>query len=176
MKIDGKVYCFFEQSGTFKNEFHKLGIPAADYDIQNDFGQTDHQIDLFKEIENAYDDKQSVFDNITPDDLILAFFPCIYFTDQNTMCFTWGTKNYKNLTYEQRTEKIIQRAEQRNRFYILAIKMLTVAQIRNLRLIMENPYSGKRSYLKDNFVVNPALIDMNRQKRGDYFKKPTASR
>lgn len=54
MEIKGKVHCFFEQSGTFKNEFIKLGIPAEDYDIQNNFGQTDHQIDLFAEIENAY--------------------------------------------------------------------------------------------------------------------------
>ena len=45
-----KVHCLFEQSGTFKNEFIRLGIPAEDYDILNDFGQTDHVIDLFKEI------------------------------------------------------------------------------------------------------------------------------
>ena len=54
MEIKGKVHCFFEQSGTFKGEFLKLGIPAEDYDIQNKFGQTDHVIDLFAEIENAY--------------------------------------------------------------------------------------------------------------------------
>lgn len=51
MIINGKVYCFFEQSGTFKNEFIKLGIPAEDYDIQNNFGETDHVEDLFKAIE-----------------------------------------------------------------------------------------------------------------------------
>lgn len=45
-----KAYCFFEQRGTFKNEFINLGIPAEDYDIQNEFGQTDHIIDLFDEI------------------------------------------------------------------------------------------------------------------------------
>ena len=55
MEIKGKVHCFFEQSGTFKNEFIKLGIPAEDYDIQNNFGQTDHIIDLFGEIDRAYD-------------------------------------------------------------------------------------------------------------------------
>ena len=55
MKIDGKVHCFFEQSGTFKNEFKKLGIPAEDYDIQNNFGETDHVVDLFSEIEKEYD-------------------------------------------------------------------------------------------------------------------------
>lgn len=45
-----KVHCLFEQSGTFKNEFKKLGIDAEDYDIQNEFGQTDHVCDLFAEI------------------------------------------------------------------------------------------------------------------------------
>lgn len=45
-----KVHCLFEQSGTFKNEFKKLGIEAEDYDILNDFGETDHIIDLFAEI------------------------------------------------------------------------------------------------------------------------------
>ena len=39
MEIKGKVHCFFEQSGTFKNEFIKLGIPSEDYDIQNNFGK-----------------------------------------------------------------------------------------------------------------------------------------
>ena len=54
MKVTGKVHCLFEQSGTFKNEFIKLGIPAEDYDIQDNFGQTDHVIDLFAEINKAY--------------------------------------------------------------------------------------------------------------------------
>ena len=78
MIIKGKVHCFFEQSGTFKNEFIKLGIPAEDYDIQNNFKETDHVIDLFHEIETAYEGGGSIFDNITEDDLIIAFFPCIY--------------------------------------------------------------------------------------------------
>ena len=64
MNIEGKVHCFFEQSGTFKNEFIKLGIPAEDYDIQNNFGETNHVVDLFAEIENAHACKSSIFDNI----------------------------------------------------------------------------------------------------------------
>ncbi len=54
MEIKGKVHCFFEQSGTFKNEFKKLGIPAFDYDIQDHFGQTDHYDDLFQAIDDAF--------------------------------------------------------------------------------------------------------------------------
>lgn len=51
----GKTFhCMFEQSGTFKNEFKKLGYQAYDYDILNDFGQTDFQIDLFNEIEESF--------------------------------------------------------------------------------------------------------------------------
>ena len=79
MKINGTVYCMFEQSGTFKNEFKKLGINAIDMDIQNNFGQTDNVIDLFAEIDKGYECKPSIFDNITKDDLIVAFYPCIYF-------------------------------------------------------------------------------------------------
>lgn len=74
MEIKGKVHCFFEQSGTFKNEFIKLGIPAEDYDIQNNFGETDHVVDLFKAIEDAYDGRSSLFDQVGGGGLDLSFF------------------------------------------------------------------------------------------------------
>lgn len=64
MEITGKVHCFFEQSGVFKNEFKKLGYEAEDYDIQNNFGETDNVVDLFKEIENAYNCNPSIYDKI----------------------------------------------------------------------------------------------------------------
>ena len=51
-EVKEMIRCLFEQSGTFKNEFKKLGYDAEDYDILNDYGQTDHIIDLFYEIEN----------------------------------------------------------------------------------------------------------------------------
>lgn len=76
MKITGKVHCLFEQSGTFKNEFIKLGIPAEDYDIQNNFGQTDHVIDLFDEINRAYN-------NLTRQDKTR------HYSIQSTLVKTW---------------------------------------------------------------------------------------
>ena len=78
-----KVHCLFEQSGTFKNAFKKYGIEAYDYDIQNEFNETDYVTDLFKEIEGGYNGEPSLFDEIKTDDLILAFFPCTYFSDQS---------------------------------------------------------------------------------------------
>lgn len=47
------VYCLFEQSGTFKNAFKKLGYDCEDFDIQNEFGETDNVVDLFSEIEGG---------------------------------------------------------------------------------------------------------------------------
>ena len=173
MEIKGRVHCFFEQSGTFKQEFIKLGIPAEDYDIQNNFGQTDHMDDLFQAIEDAYDGKPSLFDNITTDDLIIAFFPCIYFCATSQMAFSWGNTNYRKKTVKEKTDAILQRAKDREVFYSLAVKMLAVAQIKGLRLIMENPWS-EQTYLKANFIKAPDLVDMDRTKRGDYYTKPTA--
>lgn len=173
MQITGKVHCLFEQSGTFKNEFKKLGYQAEDYDIQNNHGETDHVIDLFAEIESAYEGGGSIFDNITPDDLIIAFFPCIYFSTLSQIAMNWNCFNYRKLTIKQKTDKILERANNRLCYYTKAIQMLAVAKMRGLRLIMENPYTEPQ-YLKNNFVISPTLIDYNRILRGDAYKKPTA--
>lgn len=171
MEIKGKVHCFFEQSGTFKNEFIKLGIPAEDYDIQDHFGQTDHKIDLFNEIETAYRGGQSVFDSISKDDLIMAFFPCVYFSDMSQILHTWGA--YPKYDCKKATDIILNRSNNRHRFYQLCIKMLAIAKTRGLRMIMENPW-GTQSFLRNDFVTPPAIVDRDRSLRGDYFSKPTA--
>lgn len=173
MEITGKVHCFFEQSGTFKNEFIKLGIPAEDYDIQNNFGETDNVTDLFKAIEDAYEGKPSIFDKIGGGDLIFAFFPCIYFCATSQMAFSWGCINYRGLDVKQKTEKILERSANREYFLGLAIKMLCVAKERGIKLIMENPWA-EQTFLKSNFILPPTLVDKNRMLRGDYYIKPTA--
>lgn len=173
MEINGKVWCFFEQSGTFKNEFKKLGYEAVDVDIQNNFGQTDHQIDLFAEIESAYDGNPSLFDNIRGGDLIMAFFPCIYFSCLSQMSLSWSQKNYRKITGREATEKILERVHNREVYFTLLIKMLQVARERGLRLIFENPW-GLQTFLKSGFVQPPSVVDENRTLRGDYFVKPTA--
>lgn len=173
MEIKGKVHCFFEQSGTFKREFIKLGIPAEDYDIQNNFGETDHADNLFKAIEDAYDNKPSLFDRISKEDFIIAFFPCIYFCAASQMAFSWTYTNYRAKTMREKTDLILQRSKDREYFFSLAVKMLAVVQMRGLRLVMENPWS-EQTFLKANFVAAPTLVDMDRTKRGDYYTKPTA--
>lgn len=174
MDITGKVWCFFEQSGTFKNEFKKLGYDAVDVDIQNNFGETDYQIDLFDEIENAYDCKPSIYDKIDDGDLIIAFFPCIYFSSNNTLHFdgSWLTYHQRGMTELEINKAILERGKQRQYFYEILLKLFSVCTIKGLRLIVENPYATHH-YLHANFPYKPKLIDYDRRMRGDYFKKPT---
>ncbi len=173
MKINGKVHLFFEKSGTFKNEFIKLGIPAEDYDIQNNFGQTDHVIDLFAEIDKAYLGGGSIFDSITEDDLIVAFYPCIYFCESSQCAFRIWHFNYRCLSDEEKIKKILKREQKRTEFYSRLIKFTSVCLTRGIPLIIENPWSGI-GYLKNNYLKDPDVIDMDRTRRGDFYKKPTA--
>jgi len=184
MEIKGKVHCFFEQSGTFKNEFIKLGIPAEDYDIQNNFGQTDNKIDLFAEIDRAYDNltrqdktkqnKTSVFDSIDPcQDLIIAFYPCIYFSAVSQMEFSLNCHNYKGWSDLKKIDHIINRSREREEFYERLIRFCGICIEKGYRMILENPWS-MQTYLKANFIKSPDVVDMNRMERGDYYKKPTA--
>ena len=173
MEIKGKVHCFFEQSGTFKREFIKLGIPAEDYDIQDNFGETDHTDDLFKAIEDAYDGKPSLFDTIDAEnDLVMAFFPCIFFCENNQLYFTGNHKNLSKMSAKERADTILKRSQDRAYFYELALKMFTVCDIKGIRLVVENPYAGQH-FLVNNFPYAAKLIDRNRALRGDYFTKPT---
>lgn len=61
----------------------------------------------------------------------------------------------------------------REYFYSLICKMVAVVFEKGLRMVIENPWNGA-TYLKQNFVLSPTIVDNNRMLRGDYFVKPTA--
>lgn len=167
-----KVHCFFEQSGTFKRAFQQLGIPAYDYDIRNDYGETDYVCNLFGLIDDAYAGKNTLFDTISNEELIIAFFPCIYFCEMSSMYFMGVSYNQRSMTAEQKIESIIWRDCQRHDYYVRLLKLFHVCETRQLKLIVENPYNAHH-YLRFNFPYKPAVIDMNRRLRGDTVKKPT---
>ena len=126
MKIN-KVFCLFEQSGHFKKAFQELGIPAEDYDILNDFGETDHITDIFAEIDKAYDGEPSLFDEIDKDDLVMAFFPCTRFEDQILLSFRGEAYQLKNYTDEQKVNLDIKLHEELHMLYTLLCKMFVVS-------------------------------------------------
>lgn len=166
------IHCLFEQSGTFKNEFIKLGYEAQDYDILNDFGETDNVVDLFAEIEKAYCYRDSMFDQIRKDDLVMAFFPCTRFETQIGMAFRgvqrqmakWDDE--KKISYDMKLHKELHDLYQ-------FVSMLAIVSLRKgFKLVIENPYSYDH-YLKNYWGIPAKIIDHDRRESGDYYKKPT---
>lgn len=165
-------HCFFEQSGTFKNEFKKLGYEAYDYDIQDEFNETDKIIDLFVDIEEAYENRESIFDEIKQEDTIIAFFPCIRFEDQIQMAFRGTQFQMKNWSDEQKLENDIKLHRELSNLYEIITKLAIVCIRKNIQLIIENPYSTTH-YLTKYWAIPSKIIDKDRRTRGDYFQKPT---
>ena len=166
------IHLLFEQSGTFKNEFKKLGFNAYDYDILNQFNETDYIVDLFAEIEKAYIGGQSIFDNFDQNDIIFAFFPCTRFENQILLWFRGDAMQQKNWTLEMKLEKDLSLHVELSKNYEIITKLVIVCLRKDLRLIIENPYS-EQHYLSKYWCIKPKYIDYDRTKKGDYFKKPT---
>lgn len=167
-----KAHCLFEQSGTFKNEFKKLGIEAYDYDILNEYGQTDYQLDLFAEIVGGYEGKPSIFDHIQQDDIILAFFPCVRFENQIMLSFRGQLHGMEKWTYKDKMEHDMKLLGELKTNYDTVNKLFILCMERNLKLIMENPYSEEH-FLRRYWCYPPSVIDKDRRENGDYYKKPT---
>ena len=167
------VHCLFEQSGTFKNEFLKMGIQALDYDILNDFKQTDYVIDLYQEIENGYSrERESIFDKMKEDDLIFAFFPCTRFEDQISLNFRGIQHGMEKWSDKQKLEKDLRLHKEMHQNYDLITKLVILCIDRKLKLIIENPYSTQHHLIK-YWALKPSLIIQNRRDYGDYYIKPT---
>lgn len=167
-----KAHCLFEQSGTFKNEFIKLGIPAEDYDIQNEFGETDHVVDLFDEIRKGYDGQPSIFDGIEKEDIVFAFFPCTRFSTKAQTLFRGLNYQQTNWSDRQKLEYDLKLHGELSRNYELITKLALIAVRGGLQLIIENPYTAPH-YLTSYWSLQPAIIDKDRRTDGDYYKKPT---
>ena len=68
----------------------------------------------------------------------------------------------------------IKMAVERERYFLLLMKLVSVCSRRKLRIIIENPWnSSGATYLQHNFV-KPTIVDRNRSLRGDDYVKPTA--
>ena len=166
------VHCLFEQSGTFKNEFRKLGYDAYDYDILNDYGETDKQIDLFSEIRGGYEGNPSIFDSITQEDLILAFFPCTRFNAIIPLRFRGEQLQQRNDSDEKKLITSMGLHEELHRNYELISMLSLICIRRQFRLVIENPFTQPH-YLTDFWPLKPAIIDRDRRNDGDSMKKPT---
>lgn len=186
MEFNMKVWCLFEQSGTFKTQFLKLGYEALDLDILNEFNQTDLQIDLFKEIHKEYKYYQTIaeqpttpkalyptiFDNIKPTDLVIAFYPCTRFVEKNLMNSRCENAGMKNWTPQQKLKYSMKLFNEINEHYQTISKLVYIAIEKGFPLIIENPASNQH-ILTSYFPYKPQVTIKDRSAFGDYYKKPT---
>lgn len=170
--MERRYHLFFEQSGTFKKQFKKLGYKARDYDIENSYGETNVQIDLFEQIELAYEHKKSIFDKIRKTDMIIAFYPCTKFSDQAVLCSTCKNAGMKGWSDMKKLQYSMQWHEELHNFYQTLNKFVIVCKEREIPLVIENP-RGSMHYLNRYWCIQPKLIDKDRSLMGDWYKKPT---
>lgn len=166
------AHCMFEQSGTFKNEFKKLGIEAFDYDIQDEFGETDYKVDLFDEIKKAYEGWESIFDRVGGEDIIMAFFPCTRFESRIPLSMRGEAFQQKKWTDLQKLQYSMKLHSELHMLYERLCQLVVVAERKGLKMVIENPYTQPH-YLTTYWCIKPTVIDKNRTDNGDYFKKPT---
>ena len=102
----------------------------------------------------------------------MAFFPCVRFEDQIVMSFQGTSYSMRNWDEQKKLEYDIKLHEELHELYTLVSMMAHISYKRGIRMIIENPYS-EQHYLHRYWPLKPALIDRDRSKNGDYFKKPT---
>ena len=150
--VFNKVHCLFEQSGTFKKAFKELGYEAIDYDI-NKTENVDIVVDLFMQIFLANQEKKSiVFDNINQDDLVIAFFPCTYFSDQSQLLSRGDNYGQKEWSEKEKLEYSMGQMQERSTFYTFLCSLCLLAIKKGFKLIIDNPY-GKVNFLKQFFAI-----------------------
>ena len=120
----------------------------------------------------GYDGKPSIFDNISQDDLILAFFPCTRFEARVPLWFRGEAQQQKNWTIFQKLDYSMKLHDELHEFYLLISKLVYVAKKKGLRMVIENPYMQPH-YLTTYWCLRPTLIDKDRTQNGDYYQKPT---
>lgn len=115
---------------------------------------------------------QNIFDEMSSDDLILAFFPCtrfeaiipLQFRGEGIQQAKWSDE--KKLVYSMRLH------DELHQNYKTISKLVLVAINKGLKLVIENPYTQPH-YLTEFWCIKPKLIDKDRRLNGDYMTKPT---
>ena len=155
------ILLMFEQSGTFKRLLQQAGHIATDADIDNYFGQTDIQTDLFDDIlADRIEYKQY--------DLIIAFFPCTWFSRQNDLLINGSSYSMRNWSEEKKRQYSLNRLAEREKAATVLKTLVTLCHCYDVPLIIENPASD---YIK-SILGQPTIAHM-RSQYGDDFQKIT---
>ena len=105
-------------------------------------------------------------------DLLFAFFPCVRFENQIMLHFRGQANQMKNWSLKKKMEYDINLLDEVNEMYKLVNYLCLICIRKNLRLIIENPFSEEH-FLRRYWCLSPSIIDRDRRENGDYYAKPT---
>ena len=120
----------------------------------------------------GFEGKKSIFDEMTPDDLVLAFFPCIRFETKIMLYFKGKATGQKNWDLEKKLNYSLKLHSELHENYMLLSELVIICLRKNIPLVIENPFSNP-NYLDMYWPVKPSIVDRDRRKNGDYQHKPT---
>ena len=114
----------------------------------------------------------SIFDTFSPEDEVIAFFPCTRFEDQILLSFRGENAGMKGWDEPKKLRYNLKLHQELTRNYEFITKLALIAFEKNFKLIIENPFS-EQHYLRRFWCIKPSVIDYDRRERGDHYKKPT---
>ena len=88
------------------------------------------------------------------------------------MAFRGTASQLKDKTTVDKLKYDLVLHKEQTELYELVTKLAIVCIGKQIPLIIENPYSTTH-YLTKYWAIKPKIIDTDRAKKGDYYKKPT---
>ena len=167
-----KINLLFEQSGTFKHVLREMGNDAKDIDISNAYNETDVLTDIFVILDRYISGDLNVINfDIFKCDLIIAFFPCTYFSQYNDLMLSGKWRNYKYMSNDKKKIYMFNRKVMQNLYCDRLKALINICNENKTPLIIENPVSNfMTSFIKDNNIDYAKHV---RNKYGDNMYKPT---
>ena len=167
-----KINLLFEQSGTFKNVLRETGNDAKDIDISNAYNETDILIDIFVILDRyIIGDTNISKSEIFNVDLIIAFFPCTYFSQYNDLMLSGKWRNYKYMSDDKKKMYMFNRKVMQNLYCDRLKALIEICNENKTPLIIENPVSPFMTSFIDNNNID--YVKHVRNKYGDNMRKPT---
>ena len=167
-----KVNLLFEQSGTFKHVLREMGNDAKDIDISNAYNETDILTDIFVILDNYISgDTKVVKSEIFNGDLLIAFFPCTYFSQYNDLILSGTWRNYKFMTDNEKSMYMLNRKAMQILYTYRLNALIEICRDKKIPLIIENPVSPYMTKIIENNNIN--YVKHIRNKYGDNMYKPT---
>ncbi len=94
------------------------------------------------------------------------------FQENNFLWFTGNVYQLQNAAIEKKLHIVLERHKKLHNNYEVLTMLCLLAIRKKFKLVIENPQTQPH-YLNLFWCIKPSIIDKDRHKHGDYFKKPT---